>query len=85
MSNIRIGKITHYFNKIGVAVLMVEADSVKVGDTILVGEEGTGFTQTVESMQVEHLQVNKAKAGDEVGLKVTQPTREGEAVYKVVA
>lgn len=85
MSNIRIGKITHYFNKIGVAVLMVEADSVKVGDTILVGEEGTGFTQIVESMQVDHQQVNEAKTGDEVGLKVTQPTKEGDSVYKVTA
>lgn len=85
MSNIRIGKITHYFNKIGVAVLMVEADSVKVGDTILVGEEGTGFTQAVDSMQVEHQQVNEAKVGDEVGLKVAQPAHEGDSVYKVVA
>jgi putative protease len=85
MSNIRIGKITHYYNKIGVAVLMVESDEVKVGDTILVGEEGTGFTQTVDSMQVNHQQVNSAKAGDEVGLKVSQATHENDNVYKVVA
>jgi hypothetical protein len=83
MANKKIGKITHYFDKIGVGVLVITDGSAKVGDTIQIGEEGTGFTQTIDSMQVEHEQVITAKVGDEVGLKVTQPTKEGDLVYLV--
>jgi len=85
MANILIGKITHYFGKIGVAVLAVTDGQVKVGDTILIGEEGTGFTQTIDSLQVDHKQVTEAKTGDELGLKVTQPAHEGDSVYLVTA
>jgi translation initiation factor IF-2 len=85
MANKLVGKITHYFDKISVAVLQVTDGPVKSGDTILVGEEGVGFTQPVDSMQVEHQQVTEAKSGDEVGLKVIQPTQKGDNVYKVEA
>lgn len=83
MANTKIGKITHYFDKIGVGVLVLTDSNVKVGDTIQIGEEGTGFTQPIDSMQVEHQQVITAKIGDEVGLKVTQPAKEGDLVYLV--
>jgi len=79
-----IGKVTHYFGKIGVAVIEL-ADSLKVGDKIrIVGGVDTDFTQTVESMEVEHQKVNEAKAGDSIGLKVEQKVREGYKVYKVI-
>ena len=79
-----IGKVTHYFGKIGVAVIEL-TDSLKVGDKIrIVGGVDTDFTQTVESMEVEHQKVNEAKAGDSIGLKVKQKVREGYKVYKVI-
>jgi len=79
---IKVGKITHYFDKIGVAVLEMESGSVKVGDKIRIGEED-GPEQMVESMQVEHKQVMEAKAGDEVGLKVNAEVKSGDVVYLV--
>ena len=82
MPNKLIGNITHYYDKIGVAVLAVTAP-VKVGDNIQIGEDGIGFTQAIESMQVEHTQINKATKGSEVGLKVVQPVKKGDKVYKV--
>lgn len=75
-----IGKITHYFGKIGVGVLEL-TDSLKVGDTIVITGHGKEFEQKVESMQVEHEQVEEAKAGDAVGLKVAEPVKEGDTVY----
>jgi len=79
-----VGKVTHYFGKIGVAVIEL-TDSLKVGDKIrIVGGVDTDFTQTVESMEVEHQKVNEAKAGDSIGLKVKQKVREGYKVYKVI-
>lgn len=78
-----IGKVTHYFGKIGVAVIELE-DSLKVGDKIrIVGGIDTDFTQTVESMEIEHQKVKEAKAGDSIGLKVKEKVREGYKVYKI--
>jgi len=77
-----IGKITHYFSKIGVAVIEL-SDTLKVGDTIRIVGGETDFTQTVDSMEIEHQKVQTAKAGDSAGLKVSQKVREDYRVYKV--
>lgn len=77
-----IGKITHYFSKIGVAVIEL-SDILKVGDTIRIVGGETDFNQTVESMEVEHQKVNEAKVGDSIGLKINQKVREGYKVYKL--
>lgn len=78
----QIGKITHYFGKIGVAVLEL-SDELKVGDTIHVVGGDRDFTQTVGSMQIEHQNVEKASSGEAIGLKIDQPVKEGDVVYKV--
>ena len=78
-----IGRVVHYFDKIGVAVISLDAP-LKVGDTIrIVGGESTDFTQEVGSMEIEHEKIKKAKKGEEVGLKVKEKVREGYKVYKV--
>ena len=80
-----IGKVTHYFSNIGVAVIEL-SDDLKVGDTIRIkGGLDTDFTQTVESMEMDHQKVTEAKKGDSVGLKVDQKVREGYSVYKVIS
>ncbi len=78
-----IGKITHYFSNISVAVIDLLAP-LKEGDEIrITGGENTDFTQAVESMQVDHEKVKTAKKGDSVGMKVKEKVREGYHVYKV--
>jgi len=77
-----IGKITHYFGNIGVGVIEL-SDILKVGDTIRIVGGETDFTQTVDSMEIEHQKVKEAKAGDSIGLKVNQKVREGYKVYKI--
>lgn len=78
-----IGQVVHYFDKIGVAVVQLDK-GLKGGDEIrLAGGESTDFTQTVESMQVDHKEIKKAKKGDEVGMKVKEKVREGYKVYKL--
>ncbi|MBU2539683.1 hypothetical protein KJ786_00770 [Patescibacteria group bacterium] len=78
-----IGKITHYFSNIGVAVIELSG-VLKEGDNIrIVGGENTDFTQAVDSMQVEHEKVKTAKKGSSTGLKVSEKVREGYSVYKV--
>lgn len=77
-----IGKITHYFGKIGVAVIEL-SDTLKVGDTIKVVGGKSDFDQTVDSMEIEHEKVQKAGVGESVGLKIAQNVREGYKVYKL--
>ena len=77
-----IGKVTHYFSKIGVAVIGL-SDTLKVGETIRIVGGETDFNQVIESMEIEHQKVEIAKAGDSVGLKVSQKVRDGYKVYKL--
>ena len=76
----RIGTVTHYFSKIGVAVIELTGN-LKVGDNIVIAGRGQEFAQPVGSLQVEHEQVSAAKKGDAVGLKALQPVKDGDAVY----
>ncbi len=77
-----VGKVTHYFGRIGVAVVKLSAPLAQ-GDTVHFRGKSTDFTQTVESMQIEHQAVHEAKAGDEVAIKVVDRVREGDEVYKI--
>ena len=78
-----IGKVTHYFDKIGVAVIMLSG-SLKAGDRIEIGKsEEDAFQQEVASMQVKHKPVEKAKKGDAIGMKVDHPTKAKAVVSKV--
>jgi putative protease len=77
-----IGRITHYFSKIGVAVIEITAESLKVGETIRIKGHSSDFTQSVESLQLEHLSVPEVKKGVSAGIKVKEHVREGDKVYK---
>lgn len=77
-----IGKVTHYYDKIGVAIIELSG-SLKQGETIkIVGKDGE-FTQTVSSMQYEHQPIESAKKGQSVGIKVDQKVKENDLVYAV--
>ena len=78
-----VGNVMHYFTKAGVAVVEL-TDALSVGDRILIKGITTNVEQTVNSMQIEHVSISKAEAGQNVGLKVDGRVREGDAVYKVV-
>ena len=78
-----IGKVTHYFSNIGVAVINLSSP-LKQGDKIrIAGGQETDFEQKVESMQVDHKDVKSAKKGDSIGIKVDEKVREEYKVYKI--
>jgi putative protease len=78
---VEIGRITHFFTKISVAVIELIAP-LAVGDTIMIKGPTTDFEQPVESMQIEHNNVQRAEAGQSIGLRVAQRVRENDMVYK---
>ena len=82
MSENPVGKVTHYFDRIGVAVLAL-TEPIKVGDTLRFHGHSTEFTQKIDSLQIEHKDVAEAKPGQDVALKIAQKVHPHDAVFKV--
>ncbi len=76
-----IGRVVHYFDKLGVAIIDLDSGSLKVGDQIRFKRGEEEFAQKVTSLQVEHEEVDSVKKGDSFGLKVDKPTKPGTEVY----
>jgi putative protease len=83
VEKIRIGRISHFYGKISVAVVELE-DTLNVGDTISIEGAATNITQKVDSMQIEHNNVETANKGQSIGLKVNDKVRENDIVYKII-
>ncbi len=77
-----IGQVTHFYDKIGVMVVKL-TDKVSVGDKIKVKRGDEELEETVDSMQIEHENIQSAKKGDEIAIKVSGKTKEGAVVYKI--
>lgn len=83
MAGIRIGKVIHFFDRISVAVLALE-DQIKVGDVVHFLGRATDFKQEVKSLQIEHQAIQEAGPGQEVAMKVLQPVRPNDSVFKLI-
>jgi putative protease len=79
----RIGVVTHYFSHLSVAVVKLEAATLRVGDTIHFRGHTTDFKQRVDSLEVNHASVPEVGPNDDFGLKVREHAREHDVVYKV--
>lgn len=80
---IRAGRVTHYYDRIMVAVLDLDQE-LAVGDSIHIRGRDTDFTQQVKSLEIEHRKIQSAGPGEEVALKVSEPVRKGDVVLKVI-
>jgi putative protease len=78
-----IGKVTHYYNHIHVAVLSL-TDNLKLGDRIHIVGHATDLIERVASMEVDHHPVEWVKPGDNVAIKVLEPVHEHDKVYRIV-
>ena len=77
-----VGRVSHFFTKISVAVIELTA-TVSVGDRILIKGPTTNLEQAIDSMEIEHEKVQKAGAGQSIGMKVKDRVRETDVVYKI--
>jgi putative protease len=78
---LEVGTIKHFFSKISVAVVELTAP-LSVGDQILVKGPSTDFEMTVESIQIEHKSIERAEAGQAIGLKLAGQAKERDMLYK---
>ena len=79
---VEIGRVTHYFSHLNVAVLQL-TDHLKVGETVHILGHTTDFNQKVSSMEVDHHRVVVVEPGDHVALKVIEPVRAHDVIYRV--
>jgi translation elongation factor EF-1alpha len=77
-----IGKVIHYYDKIGVAVIKLQK-SLKVGDKVKFEKGDMSFEQVIESMQLEHEPISEGKKGQDIAVKVDKVIKKDVSVYKV--
>ena len=82
MTGKRVGRVTHYFDHLAVAVLAL-TEGVRVGDTLNFLGHSTDFKQEVTSLQIEHKAVDVARPGEDVAMKVIQRVHPNDAIFKV--
>ena len=80
--SVLLGKVIHYCDKIGVAVVKL-SKAIKTGDNVKFVHGDKEFTQSVLSMQLEHEAVKAGKKGEEVAMKVDQVVKTGTQVLSV--
>lgn len=78
-----IGKVTHYYDKLGVAIIDLDSKGLSLGQELKFKRGDEEFTQKVSTLQVDHKEVEEVKKGDSFGLKVEKPTKPGTLVYLV--
>ena len=78
----KIGKVTHYYGNLGVAIVELSG-KLSVGDKVKFEGGKAEFEQAVESMQIEHKEIDLAKKGDVVGVKVDEKIGDGMEVFLV--
>ncbi len=82
MSGKLVGKVTHFYDRIGVAVIDLK-DTLQVGDQVHFFGRSTDFRQEIASMQVEHEPISEAEKGQEVAVKVERRVRKSDKIYKL--
>lgn len=78
----KIGRITHYYDRLGVAAVEIQSGCLHKGDVIHIHGHTTDLEETVNSIELDHRQIEEASEGQNVGIKVVDKVREHDDVYK---
>jgi putative protease len=78
----KVGEVTHYFPRVKAAAVLILKDGLKIGDFVYLKGHTTSFSQRVTSLQLDHVPIQEARKGQEIGLLVKSKTRRGDTVYK---
>jgi len=78
----KVGKVTHFYSNLNVAVIKL-AGELKKGDNISIEGATTNFTQKADSIQIDRKNIETAKKGQEIGMKVADRVRDGDVVYRL--
>ena len=81
----RIGSVIKFFEKTSIAAIKLDFHDLVIGDMIRIKGTTTDFIQKIELMEFDHKPVDKANRGQFIGIKVSQPAKPFDLVYKVTA
>ncbi|MDO9515873.1 MAG: hypothetical protein Q7J01_07230 [Syntrophales bacterium] len=84
MGEEKIGEVMKFFSKPSVAAVKITAGELRAGDTVKFAGHTTDFEDTINSMEIDNKQIEKATAGDYIGIKVSDRVRPGDEMFKVV-
>ncbi len=84
MSEEKIGEVVKFFAKPSVAAVKITQGELRVGDTVKFTGHTTDFEDSIQSMEINNAAVEKAVAGDYIGIKVADRVRPGDEVFKVL-
>ena len=79
----RVGSVIRFFDKNAVAAVKLDFGDIAVGDTVHIKGPSTDFVQKIESLEFDHMPVEKATRGQFTGIKLSQPAKPFDLVYKV--
>ncbi len=79
----RIGSVIRFFDKTSVAAVKLDFGELSLGDKVRIKGPSTDFIQTVDTMEFDHQPVQKALRGQFTGIKLSQPAKPFDLVYKV--
>jgi len=82
MAGKRVGEVSHFYDRISVAVITLSSPLAK-GDKVHFLGHGSDFTQEITSMQIEHESIDAAKKGDEIALKILKPVKKNTSVFLI--
>ena len=80
---VKVGRVDHYFGKIHVAGIELTDGGLSVGDTVHIKGHTSDFTQTIDSMQIDRVEVSRADKGQSIGIRVSEHARVGDEVFRV--
>jgi len=82
MSGKRVGEVTHYFDRINVAAILL-SDTLRKGDHVHFLGHGSDFSQEITSLQLEHASIETAQKGQEIAVKVVKPVKQHTSVFLI--
>ena len=82
MSGVRIGEVTHFFDRINVAVIQL-SNTLSKGDNVHFLGHGSDFSQEIGSIQIEHESIESAHKGQEIAIKVIKPVKPHTSIFLI--
>ncbi|MEA2013808.1 MAG: EF-Tu/IF-2/RF-3 family GTPase [Thermodesulfobacteriota bacterium] len=84
MGEERIGEVMKFFAKPSVAAVKITDGELLAGDTVRFVGHTTDFKDTIDSMEIDNKQIEKAVPGDYIGVKVSDRVRPGDEMFRIV-
>ncbi|MEA1970660.1 MAG: translation elongation factor-like protein [Thermodesulfobacteriota bacterium] len=85
MGEEKVGEVMKFFAKPSVAAVKITSGELLAGDVVRFVGHTTDFEDKIDSMEIDNKQIEKATAGDYIGIKVSDRVRPGDEMFRIVS